>query len=147
MAQTMERAPRFRALARALALASVTVFLVGCGAPHLHTVREAKAELVGQDVDVLEQCIGEPLLADWTQGGGVRYAYSSAQMRDDGGLLLSEPVPDDDARARACVFTVHVDGDGRITAVRSKNHAGWGFGSIKACSRLVRDCVEDDDLY
>ncbi|MBK5911970.1 hypothetical protein CCR85_10760 [Rhodothalassium salexigens] len=132
----------------ALALgAGLVALLAGCGAPHLHTVREAKAELVGQDVDVLERCIGEPLLADWTQGGGVRYAYSSAQMRDDGGLLLSEPVPDDDARAHACVFTVHVDGDGRITAVRSKNHAGWGFGSIKACSRLVRDCVEDDDLY
>lgn len=114
-------------------------FLAGCGAPHLHTVRQAKTDLVGEPVATIEQCIGQPQFIN-TGAGTEVWRYSSAQILDTGDRTLADPKPDPAADARACVFDFYVV-DGRVTRVRSDNRAGWGFGSITRCSRLVSRCV------
>ncbi|SDH22918.1 hypothetical protein [Roseospirillum parvum] len=130
----------FAPLALSVGIASLT--LSACGAPHLSTVRSAKENLVGREAAVLDRCIGQPLsthrLTDDAPGHVA--VYSSAQARGPDGRLLASPIPEAAAQATACVFQVAVR-DGRIVAVNSENRAGWGFGSIKACSAVVRGCA------
>jgi len=126
--------------APAVALGSL-LLLTGFGPAHLHTVRAAKERLIGQDAAVLRSCIGEPMAVRPHPERPARIeVYSSAQARAEDGTLLATPRPDAAAHEKACVFEVIVNDDGRITAVDSDNRAGWGGGSIKACSAVVRRC-------
>jgi len=132
---------RLSMIAPAVPLAGL--LLAGCGAPHVQTVRDAKDSLIGQDAAVLRSCIGEPMAVrshpEWPARIEV---YSSAQVRAEDGSLLTIPRPDQAEHEKACVFEVTVNDDGRIVAVDSANRAGWGGGSIKACSAVVRRCAE-----
>ncbi len=121
------------------------LLVAGCGAPHLEIVQTAKRELVGRDVAVLSRCIGEPLAVQEREGvvpPAATHLYSSAQVRDVDGRLLATPAPESAANARACVFAFTAQ-DGRIVEARSENRAGWGFGSIKNCSSVVKRCMRD----
>lgn len=122
-----------------ISLSIAALALAGCGAPSLHTVNEAKRSLPGQDASVLASCIGEPQSVEPVEGGEI-WRFSSAQTRGADGLTLTDPPPLAAADHRACVFDFKV-ADGRIHAVTSKNRAGWGFGSITHCARLVETCV------
>jgi len=121
-----------------LSLTIAALALVGYGAPSLLTVKEAKRSQPGQDASVLASCIGEPQSVE----GGETWRFSSAQARGADGLTLADPPALAAADHRACVFDFRV-GDGRIFAVTSKNRAGWGFGSITHCARLIEKCVAD----
>ncbi|MBB4266518.1 hypothetical protein [Roseospira visakhapatnamensis] len=121
----------------------MTGMLAGCGAPHLETVQDAKRDLVGQDAAVLSRCIGEPMAVRPVEGAArATHVYSSAQARGADGLLLATPGPDAVDHRSACVFDITVQ-DQQIVAVRSDNRAGWGFGSIKTCSAVVKRCLKD----
>lgn len=134
----MQRRTRTIWLAMAGALA-----LTGCGAPHLAAMREAKQRLVGEEVTGLYQCLGEPFAT--SQGIGptgeslTTLRYSSAQPRGDDRRLQATPRSTADQQERACHFEIDAE-DGRIVAVRSENLAGWGFGSIRACSAMIAPC-------
>ena len=127
-------------LAAASAMLPLSAALAGCGAPSLATVQSVKHWLVGQDAALLARCIGEPLAAS-VHGDAVTRVYSSAQARGPDGRLVAAPGPDDGAHARACVFEITAR-SGRITAVRSDNRAGWGFGSIQRCAAVVQRCED-----
>ncbi|MEO1090581.1 MAG: hypothetical protein AAFX81_08110 [Pseudomonadota bacterium] len=115
--------------------------VVACGAPHLQTVRMAKARLIGQPEAVLAACIGEPFeIVPGDRPGTEVRRYASAQAVDAYGRRLATPRPSAAAIQRACVFDVELAG-GRIVEVRSENRAGWGFGSIARCSRVVQKCA------
>lgn len=117
--------------------------LAGCGAPHLAAVREAKQWLIGKEVNELSRCLGEPFATQEDIGPTgeslIRLRYSSAQQRGDDLRLQAIPRPTADRQERACLFEIDAE-DGRIAAVRSENRAGWGFGSIRACSAMVAPC-------
>lgn len=122
-------------------LLAVAVVLGACGAPHLQTVRQAKSDLIGADAALLERCIGAPQTVTPTTDGEI-WRYSSAQQRDGTGRTRPTAAAPD----RACVFDVTLV-DGRVVRVTSDNRAGWGFGSIKACARLVERCVAPDERW
>ncbi len=124
-----------------LSAALMSMVLAACGAPHMKKIRSAKNTLVGREATLLARCIGDPLdIRDVPGTAGQIYVYSSAQVRSPAGALQATPRPSDAASARACVFEIKVH-DGRIIAVDSDNRSGWGFGSIKNCSAVVRRCV------
>ena len=120
-------------------MAPLASVLLSCGAPHLQTVEASKATLTGSETTVLEQCIGEPQSITPSRTGAI-WRYSSAQRRDTLGLTLQSPQSDPKAEETACVFDF-VAIDGRIVSVQSTNRAGWGFGSITRCSKLVEKCA------
>lgn len=126
----------------ALALLATAPLVAGCGAPHLKAVERAKADLPGRPASTLDRCLGAPLDVERFEDGAERRTYASAQRQDDDGRLLATPRPSPGDLDRACVFTFTIDDD-RIITVASDNRAGWGFGSIKRCSALVRTCVAD----
>lgn len=55
---------------------------------------------------------------------------------------MRDPAQPADAHARACVADARIT-DGRITILAVDSRAGWGFGSIKACSTLLAACTGD----
>jgi hypothetical protein len=118
----------------------VTLLATACGAPHLATIERAKANLQGQEAAALA-CIGEPLeqLPQATPETTL-WRFSSAQPRDAAGRVTRDPSQPPEAHARACIADAHLQG-GRITAITTTNRAGWGFGSIKACSGLLAGCT------
>ncbi|MFD2112640.1 hypothetical protein [Thiorhodococcus fuscus] len=127
----------------ALLAALPALALAGCGAPHLKTLHTAEQALIGEDADILAHCIGEPLEIREVSGTSSTrlYRYSSAQSHDAEGRLLSDPAPDPERDASACVFDIRVR-DGRIVSIAHDNRAGWGFGRIKRCSAVVERCVD-----
>ncbi len=128
-------------LSRALILFVVPVILWGCGPMHMKTIHAAKKAVIGKDISVLTRCVGEPLtVRDRLSAPGQVHVYSSAQLRGPDGTLIASPQPHAAVHQTACVFSIAVL-DGRIQAVHVDNRAGWGFGSITACSGLVRRCV------
>ena len=113
--------------------------LTGCGASHLRTVQQAKQTLLGATGETLSACIGEPQSVS-TGPHGTVWRYSSAQATDGDGRTQLRPPADPRVDRRACVFDFTIE-NGRVVAIASENRAGWGFGSIANCSRLVRQCV------
>jgi hypothetical protein len=122
-----------------LALAGLSPAATACGAPHLATVERAKAGLEGRDVVALS-CIGEPLARLPADGAGEVWRFSSAQPRDALGRTVADPVQPAGAHDRACVADALV-ADGQVRRVTTTNRAGWGFGSIRACSALLAACT------
>jgi hypothetical protein len=129
-----------RVLVRGLSVAVVAVLgLSACGAPHLHTVKEAKRDLVGRSPEHVRQCMGTPLETSESDGAMV-WRYSSAQPRDALGRAMGPAAVSSVNHDRACVFDVRFL-DNRVVSVSSDNRAGWGFGSITNCSAVVENCV------
>ena len=120
-------------------IVAAAAILTGCGAPHFQTVQRAKQSLQGATGETLTACIGEPQSISTSPHGTV-WRYSSTQATDGAGRTLQSPAANPRIDRRACVFDFTIE-DGRVVAIVSKNRAGWGFGSIANCSRVVRRCV------
>jgi len=116
--------------------ALLPLITTACGAFELETVQDAKTSLRGAPAEQLETCIGEPA-NQVTQAHQTIVTYSSAQNRDPNGLTLPTPGAADDPKA--CVFTFTIK-NGLIQDIDSENRAGWGGGSIKNCSAIIKNC-------